>query len=145
MRKRNRLLHPLPVAVLVAILVIMATRTFVIDAAVVSGTSMAPTLMPGSIIVILRCAYGVRNPGGGYLLFWSSPRTGDVVVSLNPQTGESVVKRVVASLPGLSRQESSLFLMGDNPGESLDSRKYGLVPVESILGRVLLSKPWVNR
>jgi type IV secretory pathway protease TraF len=35
--------------------------------------------------------------------------------------------------------------MGDNPGESLDSRKYGLLPVETIIGRVILLKTKVER
>lgn len=131
-------------AVFSAVLVTLAVRNFILDAAVVEGQSMLPTLKPGSVALVLRCAYGLTSPGGGYLVRWSTPRAGDVVATINPETGRAVVKRVVTVLPGFPADEPSLFLMGDNPAESLDSRKYGLLPVESVLGRVILLKPWVN-
>ncbi len=131
--------------ILAAFLLVLTTKSFVLDLALVEGPSMYPTLRPGSVVVVLRCAYGLRFPGGNYLLRWSVPRTGEVVAALNPRSGRAVVKRVVAALPGLSSTEPSLFLMGDNPDESLDSREYGLLPVESVLGRVIILKTRVNR
>ena len=37
-----------------------------------------------------------------------------------------------------------LFLLGDNPPESLDSRDYGSVPIEAVSGRVLLFGRWAR-
>ncbi len=131
--------------ILCAILIVLGVRTFIVDLALVEGLSMYPTLRPGSVVAIVRCAYGLHIPGKNYLLRWSFPKVGDIVAAPNPRSGRAIVKRVVAALPGLPPSEPSLFLMGDNPGESLDSRKYGLLPVEAILGRVILLEPKVKR
>jgi signal peptidase I len=154
-------------AILVAALLFIAAKAFVVDAAVVDGRSMRPTFEPGSLVLVLRCAYGLPSPWGeGYLLRWASPRRGDVVAAASPRDGLPVVKRVAAvgpqSLsiaagrlqgPGLDSPLSleqerrlgsslaipgrSLLLLGDNPGESVDSRDYGAVPIEAVSGRVL--------
>lgn len=165
MRPRN--FHP-GRAILAAALIFLVAKTFVLDMAVVDGSSMRPTLEPGSFVLVLRCAYGLRSPwGSGYLLRWASPRRGEVVAASSPLDGLPVVKRVAAAGPrslsvaagrllgpGLDaplspEQEGrigpalelpalSFFLLGDNPPESLDSRDYGAVPIEAVSGRVLL-------
>jgi len=90
-----------------------------------------------------------------------------VVAAFNPRDGLPVVKRVAAVGPrslsvvagrllgpaldaplspdqerrlgsGLELPALYLFLLGDNPPESLDSRDYGGVPIEAVSGRVLL-------
>ena len=127
---------------------------------------MRPTLQPGSLVLVLRCAYGLPPPGYGYLFRWSSPRRGEVVAAASPRDGLAVVKRVAAAGPlslsiaagrlvgpGLDAPVSAsqaarlgveidlppgkLFLLGDNPAESLDSRDYGPVPIEVVSGKVL--------
>jgi signal peptidase I len=155
-------------AILAAALIFLVAKAFLLDAAVVDGRSMRPTLEPGSVVLVLRCAYGLPSPWGrGYLLRWASPRRGEVVAAASPRDGLPVVKRVAAvgplSLlvvagrllgPGLDAPLSSdqerllgrgldlpprgLFLLGDNPAESLDSRDYGAVPIDAVSGRVLL-------
>jgi signal peptidase I len=159
-------------AILAAALLVALAKTFVLDAAVVDGPSMRPTLQPGALVLVLRCAYGLRSPSGyGYLLRWSSPRRGEVVAAASPRDGLAVVKRVAAAGPlslsiaagrlvgpGLDSPISPsqaaglgveielppgrLFLLGDNPAESLDSRDYGPVPIEAVSGRVLLFGRW---
>lgn len=109
--------------------------------AVVDGISMHPTFSPGSIALVLKSAYGLKVPGGPYLLLWKQPVAGDIVATNNPVTGNAIIKRVISALPGLAPREPSLFIMGDNAAESLDSRSFGLVPVESVIGRVLLYGP----
>jgi signal peptidase I len=136
---------------------------------------MLPTLAPGSFVLVLRCAYGLRSPAGsGYLLRWSSPRRGEIVAASSPRDGLPVVKRVAAagpallsvaagrlvgpgldsplSLPQADRIGAALelpphsyLLLGDNPAESLDSRDYGGVPIEAVSGRVLLWRGWERR
>jgi signal peptidase I len=152
---------------LVAVLIFVAAKLFVLDAAVVDGRSMRPTLEPGSIVLVLRCAYGLPKPWGqGYLLRWASPRRGEVVAAASPRDGLPVVKRVAAVGPvslsvaagrllgpgidwpiapgqaqrigrGLELRPESLFLLGDNPSESIDSRDYGAVGTAAVSGRVL--------
>jgi signal peptidase I len=135
--------------IIAALLVAIAFKFFILDLALVAGPSMLPTLAPGRIVLVLRLAYGLRLPPGlsavgrgghPYLLRWSSPRPGSIVVARNPESGTAIIKRVAApeAIPvGIAVPDSAVFLLGDNPAESLDSREYGPVPVEEIAGRVL--------
>jgi len=156
-------------AILAAAALCLAAKAFIVDAAVVDGRSMRPTLEPGSLVLILRCAYGLPEPWGpGYILRWREPRRGDVVAASSPRDGLPVVKRVGAVGPAtltvvaghllgigldaslspdqatrigdvLELPAGSLLLLGDNPPESVDSRDYGAVSVASVSGRVLFA------
>lgn len=170
---RSRKLRP-GWAILAAALLVLFAKAFVFDAAVVDGRSMLPTLAPGTFVLVLRCAYGLRSPSGyGYIVRWARPRRGDVVAAASPRDGLPVVKRVAAAGPialtvdagrligpgldaPLSPEQAerigralelpalSFFLLGDNVLESLDSRDYGSVPIEAISGRVLLFGRWAR-
>lgn len=170
---RSHVPRPL-VAIIAAALLVLGIKAFILDVAVVDGRSMRPLLEPGELVLVLRCAYGLRAPfGPGYLCRWARPARGEVVAAANPRDGQAVVKRVAAAGPAalsvaagrllgpgldaaLSEEqaarleeefaagsggrlpEGSVFLLGDNPTESIDSRDYGPLPVEALSGRVLL-------
>ncbi len=87
----------------------------------VRGPSMLPEFAPGDELFLDPRAYR-RHP----------PRVGDVVMArypLAPQ--ETILKRVV-----FVSSDGRVFLRGDNPHASTDSRTLGLFPPEHILGRV---------
>lgn len=130
-----RISRPRPGLVLIAALLFaLVLKSFVIDAAIVDGRSMLPLLSPGAVVLVLRCAYGLRLPvGDGYLLRWASPREGQVVAAASPRDGKPVVKRVAGVQAG-----GFLYLLGDNAAESVDSRDYGPVPSGAVRGRVIL-------
>ncbi|MDA8425042.1 MAG: signal peptidase I [Treponema sp.] len=162
-------------AVLAAALIALAAKIFILDAAVVDGRSMLPLLKPGGVVLVLRCAYGLRWPfGGGYLLRWGTPRPGDVIAAVNPMDGKTVVKRAAAVGPvqlrfdegrlvgpdldlglhgeaaerwsrGLYLRRGQVFLLGENLPESIDSRVYGPVTVDTVRGKVLLPPRWAKR
>lgn len=83
----------------------------------VAGVSMAPTLEPGDHIVVWKTR---------------SVHPGDIVAASDPRRpGRAVLKRVIEVGP------DGLFLLGDNPEHSTDSRHYGLVPITSVQGRAI--------
>lgn len=155
-------------AALVAVAFVAFLRLVVFDVVKVEQTSMVPALGKDSTAVIFRLAYGLRGPAS-YWLRWAAPARGDVVVFRNPFDGALVVKRCAGvggdpidasapgaidvagrKLPATALQASRyygkaavpagmVFAAGDNPPESMDSRDYGLIPVEEILGKVVLS------
>jgi nickel-type superoxide dismutase maturation protease len=93
----------------------------------VDGESMAPTLKPGDYLVAVRSA-GVRR---GLL----------VVVEHPDRPGYEMVKRV-AAVPNERVDDRVLgpneyWIRGDNPDGSTDSRTFGPVSAEAILGRVV--------
>jgi len=94
---------------------------------------MRPALEPGDWLLI--------DPTTGR---W--PRRGTIVVVLEPSSGRLVVKRVVAR-PGDTVRASGgtvrlgpaeAWLVGDNLEVSVDSRAYGPVGVDRLVGRAWL-------
>jgi signal peptidase I len=119
-------------AVLLAFLVALGMKSFLFDFMIAEGRSMLPAIEPGTLLLVNRAAYGLRVPGTGVCLFrWAAPKPGDVVVFYTPQ-GALAVKRCAGfSGPGL------FTALGDNSLESYDSRSYGPIAAERIIGKVL--------
>jgi nickel-type superoxide dismutase maturation protease len=95
----------------------------------VAGTSMLPTLEPGDWALAVR----VRRV-----------RRGDVVVIEHPERpGFELVKRVVYVpgdlAPDGSKLVDAVWIEGDEPEGSTDSRRFGPVPI----GRVRAQVRWV--
>ena len=84
----------------------------------IHGDSMVPTLHEGQDIISFNWAYIV-----------SKPKRGDVVVI--KQNGKEVVKRVQKVLG------REVFVTGDNKKASTDSRHFGPVKMDQIIGKVV--------
>ncbi|NES85082.1 MAG: nickel-type superoxide dismutase maturation protease [Moorea sp. SIO2B7] len=92
----------------------------------VTGVSMSPLLEPGDEILVDLRAYQQQLPC-----------IGDLVVANHPYRQDfQLVKRVV-----LVFEDGSCFLKGDNSLESTDSRSFGTVTLDQILGRVTSRLP----
>lgn len=131
-------------ALLAATVLALAVKIFAADLAVVDGRSMEPFVSRGSLVLVLRCAYGLRSPGPGgtYWLRWGTPVPGETVLAYPPASGRRVVKRVASELaPGGPAAPGTrgrpVYLLGDNPPESRDSRDYGPVGMDDIAGKVI--------
>jgi signal peptidase I len=122
-------------AVILAFVFAMFIKLFFIDLMITQGRSMLPTLKPCSLLVVNKAAYGFRIPGLGLYLFrWSSPKPGELLIFYTP-LGERAVKRCYSV-----DEEGTSFVRGDNDLESFDSRSYGLVSTDHILGKVVAFK-----
>jgi signal peptidase I len=74
-----------------------ATRASFADHYKVPTGSMEPSVEPGDRIVVAKAAYGLRIPfTDRWLVRWSDPSPGDVVVLDSPEDGSVLLKRVVA-------------------------------------------------
>ena len=84
---------------------------------------MLPTLQEGQVVLVDPRAYKRERP-----------KVGDVVIATDPRKPErKIVKRVVSA-----SEYDGYYLFGDNANiaESTDSRVFGAVTAEHILGRV---------
>lgn len=82
---------------------------------------MIPDLQPGDEVLVDSRAYQHL-----------SPQIGDIVVASRPdRTGVTIIKRVQSV-----DKDGRLYLLGDNPASSTDSRSFGPVPTSNIFGKV---------
>ncbi len=86
--------------ILVMLIVLCSFRSAIADWNDVPTGSMKPTILEGDRIFVNKMAYGLRVPFTRWrLIDWDRPHRGDVVVFIEPKSGERMVKRVIG-LPG---------------------------------------------
>ena len=82
---------------------------------------MRPTLVPGDQVLVDPKAFRHRRP-----------TPGDVVVAEHPfQPGLVLIKRLVRL------EDTGVVLVGDNPAATTDSRDFGPIPLDRLMGRVV--------
>jgi signal peptidase I len=147
-------------ALVVAVVLALAIRTFLLQPYRVEGTSMVPTLHDGERLFLNRIVYRLHPP-----------KRGDVVVIPLPDEGISIVKRIIG-LPGdaveikngsvwidgtqlvepylagptlgnfgpVQVPEGRVFVLGDNRQASRDSRysSVGFIEYARVKGKALL-------
>lgn len=91
---------------------------------VVSGSSMLPAYSAGSKLLVSRIIYVVRGP-----------KIGDVVVLRDLRGGRLILKRIK------SENRDGYWVEGDNPAGSTDSRSFGPVKKEDMIGKVMCRYP----
>lgn len=142
-------------AVAALALVLLGVFSFVLGVDVVQGESMRPAFCPGDIVIYNRLAKEYA-PGDVVVFAYQG---GDVVKRVAALAGDRVelgeagevlvngealggsageVERAVKT--PLTVPEGSVFLLGDNPAASLDSRYKEMGPVEArtVLGKAVL-------
>jgi len=81
---------------------------------------MEPTYLDGDRLFVCRFIYKFKEP-----------KIGDVIVLKDPRTDRLILKRI-KDIEG-----NKYVVYGDNPNESTDSREFGKVERDSIVGRVI--------
>lgn len=87
--------------IIIAILIALFIRTFIVQAFDIPSGSMKPTLLPGDYILVNKFIYGIRIPfTDKKILSYEHPNRGDVIVFIYPKNpSEDFIKRVIG-LPG---------------------------------------------
>ena len=165
-------------SIIIAFLLAMVIRTFVIQAFKIPTGSMRMTLQEGDLILVNKFIYGAKIPlSNSYLPALRGPKRGDVVVFVYPEDKKKdFIKRLVG-LPGetieikggsiyvndkpaqepifkqiyyynrgdfggegqkVAVPKDSYFVLGDNSASSKDSRYWGFVPKDNLLGQALV-------
>jgi len=174
----------LPVLVIVALIVAVIIKTFLIQAFFIPSASMRDTLLEGDRVMVNKLAYRFGEPHRGDIIVFASPlEPGDegesffaavvrhIGEALGVSTPESaLIKRVIAVegetieiagnhvlVDGVEIDEPYLgdnvrmgdfgpmrvpqghvFVMGDNRNQSEDSRRFGPIAVDRIVGRAFI-------
>ena len=150
---------------LVSLAIILPIRYFLVQPFFVRGASMEPTFDDGEYLVIDQLSYRFRQPQRGEVIVFRYPNqpsqffikriiglpgetvrieNGQVVIE-NSQHPEGVILNEVPYLPSgirtggqerLALGQDEYFMLGDNRPSSSDSRSWGPLPANDIIGRV---------
>jgi len=93
----------------------------------VPSMSMHPTLKPGQFILIDTWIYDDQKPS-----------INDVVVFRHEESGQWLVKRISPWPDGKTQNEDLWYVLGDNSSQSRDSRYFGGIATDQIVGQVRL-------
>jgi len=154
----RRLLHETVQVVLPALALALVVHLFLAQATIVYGQSMEPNLLERQRLIIDKISFRLHPPHRNDIVVLSLPGMDEMlvkrIVGLPGETIE-IYKGVVYvnneplpepfphdgglySMPPLTLGPLSYFVLGDNRDNSNDSRSFGPVKREHILGRVWL-------
>ena len=142
-----------------AVGVLVALRAFVVSPVRVDGSSMAPTLRSGDVVLVAAVQRTPESVERGELVVLAEPGGGRSVKRVVGLPGERVTLRDgVLEVDGSPLDEpylhprrldgvftalvvvpsDAVYVLGDNRTASLDSRTHGPVSLDRVDGRVLL-------
>lgn len=149
---------------LIAVVVVVPIRLFIAQPFIVSGASMYPTFENGEYLIVDELSYHLGDPSRGDVIIFRYPRNpteffikrviglpGETVriqrgaVSVETTNGEVlniaepyVVNEGNGGNLSVTLTEEEYFVLGDNRPESSDSRVWGTLPRENIVGRAFV-------
>lgn len=121
----------LKTAVLYTAMLLVIIFNFTCHVTRVYGQSMSPTLEDGSLHLFIRT---------------QEPEDGDIVIFSSPVEEEYYIKRIFAG-PGetvvyngqqITLGQDEYFVLGDNSGNSRDSRSFGPISRDSLVSVMIL-------
>ncbi len=150
---------------IIALLIVVPIRMFIAQPFIVSGASMAETFHTGEYLIVDQLSYFFHQPARGDVVIFRYPRDpskyfikriigvpgdtvrieGSTVTIVNEANPEGLVldEPYIRSMRPTGTMEEELgereyFVMGDNRDESSDSRMWGVLQEERIIGRAFL-------
>ena len=125
----------------------------------VESISMQPTLYAGNFVLVNKVAYKLGSPERGEVVVFRYPPDPEQVPYIKRIIGlpgdkvsiydekvyvndQLLVEPYIASSTRQGGEwtvpSDSLFVMGDNRNNSSDSRSWGMVPMENVIGKALV-------
>lgn len=155
-------LGELPLLIISAIVLAWVIKSFVAQPFVIPSQSMAETLVPGDRVVVTKVSYRLKDPVPGEVIVFQAPEASgmsdqDFIKRIVARSGDEVEVRggrlfingrrmresyVVPDTPDSefgpeTVPENAYFVMGDNRSNSKDSRYFGAVGRERIIGKAV--------
>lgn len=147
------------------LIIFFVLRYFLIQPFVVDGNSMEPNFHDKEYLLIEKISYRFHNPKRGDVIIFQPPNRNvyyikrviglpgekividNQVMIYNKQNPSGIVleepylKRFERTEGAISKtlQDGEYFVMGDNRGNSSDSREFGILPRKNVSGRVFIT------
>lgn len=123
----------------------------------VDGSSMVPTLNDGQFVMVNRLAFKLGDPSHGDVVVFHYPRDpqqeyikriiglpGDTVAINNGHVyvnGQQLIEPYIAAAPRSQGEweipDNHVFVLGDNRNNSQDSRSFGAVSIDNVIGKAI--------
>lgn len=128
-KKRTSFFAELPVLILVAFVLALLLKTFLIQAFYIPSSSMEPTLGIGDRVLVNKLSYELRDPRRGELVVFTEPIPG-------AETERSLGQRITTFLSsglGVARPDERDFIKRiiGLPGETIEMRD-GAVTIDGV-------------
>lgn len=144
--------------IIVAFALSFLIRAYVVQPYRVEMTSMLDTLYPDDLVIVDKISYRFRIPKRGEVVVFAPPdditskyikrviglpgetisiRNGKVYINGGLLNEPYVNSPTFPDLSEVNVPEGCIFVMGDNRSVSYDSRRFGPIKVDSIVGRAL--------
>jgi len=148
---------------LIAVLIVVPIRTFIAQPFIVSGASMDPTFWDGEYLIVDEISYRFQEPQRGEVIIFRYPEDPSKffikrVIGLPEETvtifGDTVKVKTVSGEEfeleepyieesrrsnydniTITLEKDQFYVLGDNRIGSSDSRRWGPLPRENIVGR----------
>jgi len=149
-------LRELVEAVLPALVIVLVINIFLAQATRVEGQSMEPTLHNNQRLIIEKVSYYFHPPQRGEIVVLRrnggsivplikrvvglpgetiAIHDGKVFVNDQPLEEPYLAQSTYGNMPAKLVPEEHVFVLGDNRGASNDSRAFGMVSFDDIIGR----------
>jgi signal peptidase I len=146
--------------VLPAIVIAVLINLFLAQATRVYGSSMEPNLHTDQRLVVEKISYRLHSPHRGDVVVIRMPergpellikrviglagetievRSGIVYIDGQPIEEDYLVRKTAGTYGPTTIPEGHVFVMGDNRGASNDSRVFGPVSLDRVVGRAWVS------
>jgi signal peptidase I len=145
--------------VIPAVIIALFINLFLAQATQVLGQSMEPTLHSSQRVVIEKVSYRLHGPRRGDIVVISSVERSEMLIkrvvglpgeTIEVQDGRVIINGELLEEPWTVRQGGGyfgphtvpplhVFVLGDNRGASNDSRNFGPVPIDDVVGQAWIS------
>jgi signal peptidase I len=148
--------------ILIAIVLVVIIRAFLLDTRIVPTTSMVPTIVPGDRLFVEKISHRISGLERGDVVVFEPPVSSglkdDLIKRLIALPGDTIeVKDGKLLLNGVAVDEpyiaetieysfekqvvpaGKMFVMGDNRNRSYDSHEWGFAEIESVEGKALIT------
>jgi signal peptidase I len=107
-------------SIVIAVLLFLFLRTFLVQTFVITSGSMEETLLVGDMLLVNRLAIGTRIPGTSVRIpGYSDPERGDILVFDPPHEPELMLIKRLVGMPGdtLEMRDRVLYVNGERQDE----------------------------